>query len=73
MSRPATKPIEARDPLIGRRVRVLHGPMAGREGRALNCFRQRIATPDRVMIELDGFLPGWSVASLRPEDIEVLP
>ncbi|CAM5194846.1 KOW domain-containing protein OS=Bosea thiooxidans OX=53254 GN=SAMN05660750_03347 PE=4 SV=1 [Bosea thiooxidans] len=72
MSRPTAKPVESRDPIVGRRVRVLRGPMAGREGRAVNSFRQRIATADRVMIELDGCLPGWSVASLKPEDVEVL-
>lgn len=61
-----------RDPIIGRRVRVLRGPMAGREGRAVNSFRQRIATPDRVMIELDSYMPGW-LTSVSPEDVEVLP
>lgn len=72
MSRPVAKPIESRDPIIGRRVRVLRGSCAGKTGRAVNSFRQRIATPDRVMVEIDGTLPGWLV-SIPPEDVEVLP
>jgi hypothetical protein len=60
------------DPIIGRRVRVLRGPCAGKTGKAVNSFRQRVATPDRVMIHMDGSLPGWLVSAL-PEDIEVLP
>lgn len=62
-----------RDPIIGRRVRVLRGPMAGREGRAVHSYRQRIATDDRVMVEIDGFLPGWGITSQKTDDIEVLP
>lgn len=73
MSRPASKPPDTRDPIIDRRVRVLRGPCAGKEGRAVQAYRQRIATPDRIMIELDGFLPGWGIKSLPPEDLEVLP
>ena len=65
------KPV-ARDPIIGRRVRVLRGPMADKTGRAVNAFRQRVGTPDRVMVEIDGNLPGWLV-SVPPEDVEVLP
>lgn len=72
MSRPAAKPVEILDSIIGRRVRVLRGPMAGKTGKAVNSFRQRVATPDRVMIQIDGSLPGWLVSAL-PEDIEVLP
>lgn len=68
--KPEPKPAP-RDPIIGRRVRVLRGPMAGREGRAVNSFRQRIATPDRVMVQIDGHMPGWLVSAL-PEDIELL-
>lgn len=72
MSRPAAKPVETRDPIIGCRVRMLRGPMAGKTGTAVNAFRQRVATPDRVMIQIDGVLPGWLVSAL-PEDVEVLP
>lgn len=72
MSRPAAKPVEARDPIIGRRVRVLRGPCAGKEGKAVNAFRQRVATADRVMVQIDGHLPGGLVSAL-PEDVEVLP
>ncbi|KRE07437.1 hypothetical protein ASE63_22320 [Bosea sp. Root381] len=73
MSRPAAKPADTRDPIIGRRIRVLRGPCAGKEGRAVNAYRQRVATPDRIMIELDGFLPGWGIKSLLTDDIEILP
>ncbi len=70
--KPQMEPPPARDPIIGRRVRVLRGPCAGKEGKAVNAFRGRVATPDRVMIEIDGSLPGWLVSAL-PEDVEVLP
>lgn len=69
--KPEPKPMQ-RDQIIGRRVRVLRGPCAGKTGKAVNAFRQRVATPDRVMIQIDGSLPGWLVSAL-PEDIEVLP
>lgn len=72
MSRPAAKPVESRDPIIGRRVRVLRGACAGKEGKAVNAFRGRIAPPDRVMVKIDGSMPGWLVCAL-PEDVEVLP
>ena len=72
MSRPIAKPIETRDPVIGRRVRVLRGICAGKEGKAVNAYRGRVATPDRVMVEIDGHMPGWLV-SIPPEDVEVLP
>lgn len=62
----------ARDPIIGRRVRVLRGPMFWKTGRAVSSFRHRVATPDRVMVEIDGHMPGWLV-SIPPEDVEVLP
>lgn len=71
MSRPAAKPVESRDPVIGRRVRVLRGPCAGKQGKAVNAFRHRVATPDRIMIEIDGAMPGWLVSAL-PEDVEVV-
>ncbi|WP_377838727.1 hypothetical protein [Bosea sp. UC22_33] len=77
MSRPAAKripgePAPIRDPIIGRRVRVLRGSCAGKEGRAVNAFRHGVATPDRVMVEIDGNMPGWLV-SIPPDDVEVLP
>lgn len=72
MSRPAAKPVESRDPIIGRRVRLLRGVCAGKEGKAVNAYRHRVATPDRVMVEIDGHMPGWLV-SIPPEDVEVLP
>lgn len=76
MSRPAAKRMPGetapiRDPIIGRRVRVLRGPNAGKQGKAVNAFRQRIATPDRVMVQIDGHMPGWLV-SIPLEDVEVL-
>lgn len=69
--KPEPKPA-ARDPIVGRRVRVLRGPCAGKQGKAVSAFRHRVATPDRVMIEIDGQIPGWLV-SIPPEDVEVLP
>ena len=72
MSRTAFKTVEIRDPIIGRRVRVLRGPCSGKQGKAVNAFRQRVATPDRVMVEIDGAMPGWLI-SIPPEDVEVLP
>lgn len=71
MSRPAAKPVETRDPIIGRRVRILRGVCAGKEGKAVNAYRGRVATPDRIMIEIDGAMSGWLVSAL-PEDIEVV-
>lgn len=77
MSRPVAKqkpgePAPIRDPIIGRRVRVLRGVCAGKEGKAINAFRGRVSTPDRVMVKIDGSTPGWLVSAL-PEDVEVLP
>ena len=72
MSRAVVKPVPV-DPIIGRRVRVLRGEHAGKTGRATKSFRGRVATPDRIMVELDGFMPGWGINSLPAEDIEVLP
>lgn len=72
MSRPAAKPAEPRDAIIGCRVRVIRGPNAGKQGKAVNAFRQRIATPDRVMVQIDGNMLGW-IISIPPEDVEVLP
>lgn len=69
--KPEPKPLP-RDPIVGRRVRVLRGPCAGKTGKAVNAYRQRVATPDRVMVEIDGHLPGW-LTSVAPEDVEVLP
>ncbi len=71
MSRPAAKPFESRDPIIGRRVHILRGVCAGKEGEAVNAYRGRVATPDRIMIQIDGHMPGWLVSAL-PEDVEVL-
>ena len=68
-SAPIAKP--DRDPIIGSRVRIIRGVCAGKEGKALNAFRGRIATPDRIMIEIDGSMPGWLVSAL-PEDVEVV-
>lgn len=71
MTRPASKQLPV-DPVIGRRVRVLRGEHAGKTGRATKSFRGRVATPDRIMVELDGFMPGWGIKSLPAEDIEVV-
>lgn len=67
----AEAPTPSRDPIIGRRVRVLRGVCAGKEGKAVNAYRGRVATPDRVMVKIDGSGPGWLVSAL-PEDIEVV-
>lgn len=70
MSRPAAKLVEARDPFIGRRVRVLRGDMSGREGRIISAFRGRMATPDRFMVMIEA---GAGIRSLLLADFEVLP
>lgn len=66
MSKPLAKP--ASDPLIGKPVRILRGRHAGKQGIARRCYRDRVATPDRVMIELDD----GSFVSALLSDVEVV-
>lgn len=64
--KPLAKP--ACDPLIGMPVRIVRGKDAGKQGIARRCYRDRLATPDRVMIELDN----GSFVSVLISDVEVV-
>lgn len=55
----------------GTSVRITGGIHAGKTGNTGRCFTGRLATPDRIMIELAGSLPGYCVSVLL-SDVEVV-
>jgi hypothetical protein len=69
MTAPKPHPLDA---LIGKPVRIVRGKHAGKQGIVRRSFRDRVASPDRLMIELDGCLPGWGVSSVEVGDVEVV-
>lgn len=71
MTSPAPKP-HPLDALLNKRVRVVSGKHAGKHGIVRRSFRDRVASPDRLMIELDGGHPGWGVSSVEAGDVEVV-
>ena len=52
----------AKPPSPGTTVQIHSGPHSGKSGTVRRSFTGRVATPDYLMIELSGALPGWFVS-----------
>ncbi|TCR63192.1 hypothetical protein [Bosea sp. BK604] len=70
MGRALAIPREA-DPLMNRMIRVTAGEHAARQGIVRRAFRGRVATPDRLLVEIEGGHPHRFV-SIPAGAVEVL-
>lgn len=72
MSKPLARPVPREaDPLMDRMIRITAGEHAARQGIVRRAFRGRVATPDHVLVEIEGGHPHRFV-SIPTGAVEVL-